>query len=294
MDTRQLQTLLAIVQHGGFAAAARAVHLTASAVSQQIGALEEEIGAPLFDRSRRPPALTAKGAEMVRSARTILQLVNEAKAAPGGGAVRGTLAIGSLRTGAQSILPRALAMLRPLYPDLTFRMRIGMSEELMNEVATGQLDAALVADHVAVPPSLYWTEVVKEMLVVITPPGTRSRSLAEVVRTIPYIRYRTQVPLARQIDTEIARLGAAPEQVVSVNTMTSVIGCVQAGLGFAVVPYAVLQDAITASLGWFPFGHPPIHRRLGIVQSPHSTRGEVLVRLSEAVREAGRPRDDRD
>ncbi|MEQ8256694.1 MULTISPECIES: LysR family transcriptional regulator [Roseovarius] len=293
MDTRQFETLLAIVKHGGFAAAARAVHLTASAVSQQVAGLEEEIGAPIFDRSRRPPKLTAKGAEVVRTARAVLQLVHDART-PAGGAVRGTLAIGSLRTGAQSILPRALAALRPIYPDLTYRLRIGMSEELMNEVASGQLDAALVAEHVAVPPSLYWTEVVSEMLVVITPPGTHSRSLEEVVSNIPYIRYRTQVPLARQVDTEIARLGVEPEQIVSVNTMTSVIGCVQAGLGFAVVPHAVMHNAVTASLGWFPFGHPPIHRRLGIVQSPHSTRGGVLSRLSETLREVGRPDDDCD
>ena len=80
MDTRQLETLLAITHHGGFAAAARAVNLTASAVSQQISALEAELGVQLFDRDRRPPVLTAKGAEMVRSAQSILQIVTDTKA----------------------------------------------------------------------------------------------------------------------------------------------------------------------------------------------------------------------
>jgi len=79
MDTRQLETLLAIVHHGGFTAAARALNITASAVSQQVVALEQELGTTLFDRSRRPPALTSKGAEMVRTARTMLQLANAAK-----------------------------------------------------------------------------------------------------------------------------------------------------------------------------------------------------------------------
>lgn len=54
MDTRQLRTLLAIVQHGGFAKAAEAVHITPSAVSQQIQALEQELDATLFERSSRP------------------------------------------------------------------------------------------------------------------------------------------------------------------------------------------------------------------------------------------------
>ena len=294
MDTRQLETLLAVERYGGFAAAAQAVNLTASAVSQQISALERELGAELFDRSRRPPALTSKGAEVVRSARTILQIYTETKASVPGGPVRGTLAFGTLRTAADSLVPRTLARMRGLYPELAVRLRVGMAEELMSEVASGQLDAALVADHVAVPPSLRWTEVLREPLVVLTPPGTTDLCLEDLVRNMPYIRYRTQVPLARQIDTEIARLSVEPRQLISVNTMTAVIGCVQAGLGFAVIPYLTLQDRITAPLNWFPFGAPPIHRRLGVVQRPNASRTEVLASLISALTEHGRPHDDND
>lgn len=201
MDTRQLETFLAITQQGGFAAAARAVNLTASAVSQQIAALEAEVGAALFDRSRRPPALTSKGAEVLAAARTILRIVTETKAAVTGSEVRGTLALGTLRTAGSAILPQALARLCAVYPELTYRLQIGMAEDLMAEVVSGQLDAALVADHVAVPPSLRWTPVISEPLVVLTPPGLEAHSVAAVVRATAYIRYRTAVPLARQIDT---------------------------------------------------------------------------------------------
>lgn len=294
MDTRQLQTLLAIEQYGGFAAAAHAINLTASAVSQQVSALEAELGAQLYDRTRRPPVLTAKGAEMLRSARQILRIVTETKDSVTGGHVSGTLAFGTLRTGANSLVPNALATLQGQYPDLCYRLRIGMSEELMAEVVSGQLDAALVADHVAVPPSLRWTKVLSEPLVVITPPGTGGLAIQDLIRRVPYIRYRTQVPLARQIDTEIARFGIAPRQVMSVNTMTAVVGCVRAGIGFAIIPYVALQDSITASLNWFPFGSPPIHRRLGVVQRPTTSRTEVLSTLIAALIEHGRPRDDWD
>lgn len=294
MDTRQLETFLAVVQQGGFAAAARAVNLTPSAVSQQISALEAELKADLFDRSRRPPVLTTKGAEVLNSARAILRIVTETKSTLTGGDVRGTLAIGTLRTGGSSIVPRALADLSAAYPGLAFRMRIGMSEDLMEEVASGQLDAALVADHVAVPPSLRWTPVMSEPLVVVMPPGVAGKTLEQLVRHVPYIRYRTRVPLARQIDTEMARTGVMPKQVVSVNTMTAVVGCVRAGLGFAVIPQVALQDALTASLGWFPFGTPPLSRSLGVVQRPDSRRSDVLATLTDALRRAGLPLDDND
>ena len=199
MDTRQLETLLAVVQYGGFAAAADAVNLTASAVSQQIAALESELQTDLFDRSRRPPVLTAKGSEMVRSARTILQIVTETKASVSGAKVRGTLAFGTLRTAANSYVPHTLAAIRSTFPDLTFRLRIGMSEQLMSEVASGQLDAALVADQVTVPSGLSWTEVLSEPLLILLPAGTKELSFRELVQTIPYIRYRIHVPLARQM-----------------------------------------------------------------------------------------------
>lgn len=294
MDTRQLQTLLAIVQHGGFAAAAQQVNLTASAVSQQITALEAEVGAQLFDRSRRPPALTSKGAEVVRSARSILQIVSETKATMKGGHVGGTFAFGTLRTAGNSIVPNALAQMRTAYPDLAYRLQIGMSEALMADVASGQLDAALVADHIAVPPSLHWTPVLSEPLVVLIPPGTQAGTLEELLRSVPYVRYRTGVPLARQIDTEIARYNVTPRQIVSVNTMTAVTGCVQAGIGFAVIPYVAMQDRLAASLSWIPFGKPPLNRRLGLVQRPNSRRQEVIAFLTDALRIAGRPPDDND
>jgi DNA-binding transcriptional LysR family regulator len=287
MDTRQLKTLLAVAQHGGFAAAAHAVNLTASAVSQQIAALESELGATLFDRAYRPPTLTAKGAEMVRSACAILQIVTETKTSVTGMQVRGTMAFGSLRTGANSLVPRALASLRMTYPELKFSLRIGMAEELMSEVVSGQLDAALVADYVAVPRSLRWTPVINEPLVVLIPKGKGERSLEDLIRKVPYICYSTQVQLSRQIDTEIARLSSTPLQVISVNTMTAVVGCVQAGLGFAVVPQIALQGMITTSFDWFPFGTPPIHRRLGVVQRATSSREEVLAALITTLEHHG-------
>ena len=283
MDTRQLETLLAVVQYGGFAAAADAVNLTASAVSQQIAALESELQTDLFDRSRRPPVLTAKGSEMVRSARTILQIVTETKASVSGAKVRGTLAFGTLRTAANSYVPHTLAAIRSTFPDLTFRLRIGMSEQLMSEVASGQLDAALVADQVTVPSGLSWTEVLSEPLLILLPAGTKELSFRELVQTIPYIRYRIHVPLARQIDTELARLGAEQRQLVSVNTMPAVVGCVEAGLGFSVVPEVALHGMETSGLETIPFGSPPIYRKLGVVRRPNSSRASVLDALTDAL-----------
>ncbi|MGA9434566.1 MAG: LysR substrate-binding domain-containing protein, partial [Roseobacter sp.] len=131
------------------------------------------------------------------------------------------------------------------------------------------------------PLTLRWTEVLNEPLALLIPPGNEASTLEEVLHSVPYVRYQTRVPLARQIDTEIARFGVEPAQIITVNTMAAVIGCVQAGLGFAVVPLITLQDIAPGKPRWQPFGAPPIYRRLGLVHSPHSNRSEVLSTLSK-------------
>ena len=74
MSIRNLRTLVAVADRGSFAAAARAVGLTQSAVSMQLRGLETELGTELFDRTRRPPVLNDHGKLLVRRAREIVQL----------------------------------------------------------------------------------------------------------------------------------------------------------------------------------------------------------------------------
>ena len=309
MDTRQLQTLLAIAEEGNFAAAARKVNLTPSAVSQQIAALEKEIGVAVFDRSRRPPALNAKGVQLLQAARSILQIVEDTRADITGKGVTGTLNIGALRTCTFGLLPRAIADLREAYPQLTYSLTVGFSQALMNDVVSGRLDVAIVAEHVGVLPTLRWTPFLHEPLLAVAPPGTPRRTAGDWLTERPYIRYKTSVPLANQIDTELARLGLAPRDVVVVDTMPAAIGFVRAGLGVSVVPLMSLQDQAAAipsttaastaastaiALPAVPFGEPPSVRRIGTVQRMSSTRSSViatfhaaLLRQAEALRRPG-------
>lgn len=291
MDLRQLDTLIAVAETGSFAAAAARVNLTASAVSQQIQALEAELGAHLFDRRTRPPRLNAGGEEMLRTARRIVQEMAETRLAISGGSTAGVLRIGAIRTVSMQLAPRALAGLRPRYPDLAFALTVGVSETLIADVAAHRLDAALVAEHVGLPAGLSWTEMLSEPLVLIAPRGTHDGSDAEMLRRLPFIRYRTAVPLARQIETELARLGVAPREVAVVNTMPAVVGCVAAGMGCAVVPKLALMDAAEDRFVARPFGEGRITRRLGLVERQVSSRARVLeafrAELGRCVEAAG-------
>ncbi len=283
MDTRQLQTLVAIADTGSFAAAARVVNLTASAVSQQIQSLEGELGVILFDRKTRPPQMNAKGEDLVRAARSVVQTLTEARMAISGGRKAGVLKFGAIRTVSSRLVPLALADMRNFYPDLSFDLTVGISETLMTYVAAGRLDAALVAENVGIPPSLSWTPVLSESLVLIAPPEAEARSEMSLLQDLPFIRYETGVPLARQIATELSRLGVTPREIAVANTMPSVVGLVQAGLGVAIVPQVAVLDTLPGLLLCRPFCDGAVTRRLGLVQRQVSSRLEVLNELRRAL-----------
>lgn len=298
MDIRQLQTLVAVADTHSFAATSRIVNLTPSAISQQIQSLEGELGVELFDRTRRPPLLNSKGEEIVRAARQIVQIMAEARQSISGGSTAGVLNVGSIRTISMRIVPRAFAEIASEFPDIAFHLTVGVSERLLSDVAAGRLDAAVVAEHVDIPGGLIWTPILEEPLLLVAPADQEGRSGKDLLRRLPFIRYETRVPLARQIDVEMSRLGVEPREIVVVNTMPTVIGCVLAGLGAAVVPKSAIPENAAERLFVQSFGDSSTYRRVGLVQRQVSARAVVLGEMARVFSEqamrsgltaAGRP-----
>jgi DNA-binding transcriptional LysR family regulator len=282
MDTRQLRSLLAIAEHGSFSRAAVAVNLTVSAVSQQIQALETEVGAPLFDRSSRPPRLTVAGQQMVEAARDLVRTAENAVDAISGRQVVGTLTLGSVRTSALSLLPRAIVRLNARYPELRIRLRVSNSDLLMQDVVAGRLDAAMVANHLDFPAALRWRSFLDEPLFVAAPPGTVQMDALEMLTRHPYIRFRAAVPLARVIDLELARLNLPLVEVAEIDTIASIASCVVNGLGVSVLPQVAIRDC-QVPLVCAPFGNPQLHRQIGLIERINGARAVLISQLHELL-----------
>lgn len=285
MDIRQLETLVAVAETRSFAASSRIVNLTPSAVSQQIQSIEGELGVELFDRTRRPALLNAKGEEIVRAARQIVQIMAEARQSISGGSTAGVLKVGSIRTISMRLVPRAFAEVADRFPNIAFHLTVGISETLLSDVSAGRLDAAVVAEHVDIPGGLIWTPILEEPLLLVAPRNLAGLSGQDLLRRVPFIRYETRVPLARQIDVEMSRLGVEPREIVVVNTMPSVIGCVLAGLGAAVVPKSALPSDAGDDLYVQAFGDANTFRRVGLVQRQVSSRAAVLGEMARVLSE---------
>jgi DNA-binding transcriptional LysR family regulator len=149
MDPRFLRTFETVTRLASFSAAARALGYTQSAISQQIAALEADLGTPLLHR--RPVAPTEAGARLLEHAGPVLLRLEAARAD-----VRRVAAgpPGVLRVGATplsaALAARAVAGARAARPALEVGVRIAPRDEIAVAVATGELDAGFV-DGVAAP-----------------------------------------------------------------------------------------------------------------------------------------------
>jgi len=283
MDTRQLKTFLMIATHGTFARAAEIVGLTPSAISQQIQALETELNTTLFVRSSRPPKLTPQGLQVLEMAKEILQTEADTKADLRGERITGTLMLGSVRSSALNLIPKAIVRLRTKYPGIKSNLRVSLSTILISDVASGRLDAAVVAEHLGFPSALRWSPFLREPLWLIAPKGTKASDPRELLKTHSFVRFRSEVPLANLIDTEISRLGIVTQDVAEIDTIASIVTCVRQGMGISVVPHVALSEADDDELVRLPFGEPQLTRQIGIVERTVSPRGELIASLHEIL-----------
>ncbi len=280
MDTRQLRTLLAIAETGSFARAADKVALTPSAVSQQIQSLENEVGTLLFNRENRPPTLTSEGHQMVAAAAELVRATENAIDAISGRRVIGTFAIGSVRTSAIGLLPQAISLMVANHPPLKIKLRVGLSESLVQDVAAGRLDAAMIAENIVSTRDLRWQPFIREPLCLIAPPGTAPDDYKKIMTTQPYIRFRANVPLAGLIEAELGRLNLPLHDIAETDTIASVTAFVANGLGVSVVPRIAVLD-LAADVLVLPFGDPPIFRQIGLLMRHHSPRDALIRELHD-------------
>lgn len=148
LDLERLRALHAVSRFGTVSAAADALHVTSSAVSQQLAKLERETGQTLLERNGRGIRLTDAAELLAGHADKILCLVEEASAdlEAHRGVVVGELTVASFPTAMRGLGPSALSWLREHHPELRVTMRESDPAESVPLVQRGDLDLAIVQD----------------------------------------------------------------------------------------------------------------------------------------------------
>src|SRR5215831_5082723 len=142
---RQMRVFTTVARHLSFTRAARELHLTQPAVSQQIKLLESEVGLPLFEQIGRKVQLAPAGAELLRYANQTLELLREAaeSLAAMRGLRRGVLKLGAVST-AKYFAPSLLSAFTPAYPEVTIKFAVGNRLEVIKHLAANEIDLAIM------------------------------------------------------------------------------------------------------------------------------------------------------
>lgn len=152
MNLRDLHYLVAVAEHLHFGKAALAVHVSQPTLSMQLKKLEETLGVQLFERSNKRVMLTAIGQELVVRAQRILHEVEQMRAVAQSGhdLEAGTLRLGIFPTLAPYLLPTLMPLLTQHFPRLVLQLVEERTPELMAQLKSGALDAALLALPIAI------------------------------------------------------------------------------------------------------------------------------------------------
>ena len=111
-------------------------------------------------------------------------------------------------------------------------------------------------------------------------------TIAEILTAHPYIRFRSNVPLARLIEAELGRMNVSLYDIAEMDTISAVTACVENGLGVSVVPRIAVRDR-KVEVVMLPFGDPPILRQIGLLQRPRGPRATLIAELHAHLAEAG-------
>lgn len=153
IDPRRLRVLRAVADHRTVTAAAAALYLTPSAVSQQLAALEQESGHVLLTRSGRGVRLTAAGEILLAHANAVLAQLERAEAelAAYAGGTSGEVTVASFATGIAEVLAPALLSLGAARPGIRVRVRDAEGDESLPMVLAGEADVAVAVEYRGAP-----------------------------------------------------------------------------------------------------------------------------------------------
>jgi DNA-binding transcriptional LysR family regulator len=273
MDSHRLRHFVAVVDHGGFTAAAHAVFVSQPALSLAVKELESELGVALFVRSARRVQLTPAGTALLEPARQVLRDLETGQAAVEAvaGLKAGNVTLASLPTLAADPVAPLIGAFRRRYPGV--RIDLAAPEgtsELFDLVVAGTCELG-VTDARDIPEALESHPLGRQSLVLILPPGSEQVEGAEIdlasLGETPFVVAPPGTSTFRLLEEGFAAVHGAPSVAVVTAQRDAILPLVIAGAGAALVPESVARTAsglgaVTARPA------PPLERELALIHRP--------------------------
>jgi len=248
MDIKQLRSFVAVAKVLSFSRAARQLHLSQPALSTQIQALENHLGARLLERNRRTVRLTAAGASLLADAEYLFQQIAdiELRVARISSGEIGHLRIGFVASASLELIPAIATAFQKQYPGVTLEIRNISTVQQVDALRTGIIDAGFVRMPLK-EEGLSLDLVYREPFAIVVSkshPLARQKDLSvKQLSDMPFIAYgRRWAPTFFDHWTGLCRdAGFSPTIVQETAEMETALMLVAAGMGVAILPEGITR-----------------------------------------------------
>jgi LysR family hydrogen peroxide-inducible transcriptional activator len=287
MTVRQLRYFDALARHSHFGHAAAACAISQPALSMQIKELEETLGAVLMERGARQVRLTKFGEEAALRVRDILLLVDELGefARASRDRLSGRLRIGMIPTIAPYLLPILMENLTRTHPEVDIYVREALTSKLIQELAEGRLDTAIVALPIS-EPSFTEVALFAENFLLVRPREDTGKPVpsSKMLREMRLLLLEEGHCFRDQALSFCNMKSSLPRDMLDASSLSTLVQMVSAGMGVTLIPeMAVAVEARSASVSVARFKNPQPSRTIGMIWRKKSPLARQLLQLSEVV-----------
>jgi len=270
-DLRDCHAFMAVYRHGSFRRASEELGLSPSALSRQIVALEESVGARLFNRDTRNVSATDQGTAFATLAERMLNVadleMSDFQAYLS--ARHGRLVIAGLPSVTAGLLPRLLTRFKAAHPNVDVRVLDALSDSVLHAVEDGEADIGFTAATVSPRSRISFLRLLEDRFIAIGRPDgalseDRPYSWQEVVN-MPFIAMAKGTSVRELVDWACQRIGHPLEPQYEVSHLATAGALVSEGLGITALPELTLPVLGNWGLIQRPIADFGTERRIGLI-----------------------------
>lgn len=270
LSSRELQAVCAIAEYGSFMAASLTLNISQPALTRTVQRVEQAVGLELFRRTTRRIEITPAGQEFIALANRILAdlRISFESMREISDEERGLVIVSVVMSVAYTQLPRIVARYRQAKARIEIQLREGVHGAVLEDVRSGVADFGITYID-DVPAEFSAITLATEAFHVVMPKGhplagKRGVTLEEASR-FAMVSLPKEAQTRRFIDGVALASSLVLQHAVTVNQFATVMQCVHAGVGLAIVPRGAVPGALSAGLISRPLAKPAVERTMGIV-----------------------------
>ncbi len=294
LDSRQLRAFTVLARTGSFTRTAQELHLTQSAISHAMKALEDEIGCRLLDRMGKTVVLTQAGEQLLARAEKILNEMTAARAELSHLGKWGSsrLRIGASTTACQYVLPAVLREFKESFPRCAISIEPGDTPEAIESLRAHRIDLAVNLEPRREDALDFRPLFTDELLFALSPvhPWARTRRVPrDDIARQHYILYGKASYTFQMIEEYFREEKIVLHSLLDLGNMEAIKELVMLGLGISIIaPWTAKKEIEAGSLVTLPLGRRKLRRRWGVLHWKGrrlDLAQETFIRLCESVSE---------